>query len=330
MGSFNTEVNKFINNNLTLSQKDISKAVKSREWLIDSIINKIAEKTDCPQLYNENGSNYIQFGSYFKGTKVSNVDEFDIMLIVDTTNGQFLKGEVKDGNGIGNTSPNPLYSNKYYKDGTNSVSSRKLLTWLKDIIDEIIEPYGCEPSERDGQAITVYIKSKDLHIDFVPGCIFQKVGTYNSDGIFYIIPKGDVNCGWIETNPRIDKKILIDISSKYDQFKNTIRLFKYLFKDSYGVKISSYAVESAVVSYEKNSLFFDDFDYDFIQILLHIISLVEEGKIADMRDNSINLLDIESKDSILKKLNTIKDNYYKLDENSDSFSSDVEDFLKNE
>lgn len=329
MGSLNIEINKFISNNLTLSQKDISNAVKSREWLINNIINKIAEKVDGPQLYNENSSKYIQFGSYFKGTKVSNVDEFDIMLIIDTNNGQFLKGGVKEGDGIGSVSPNPLYSSKYYKEGTVNVSSRKLLNWLKNIIDEVLDPYGCEPSERDGQAITAYIKSKDLHIDFVPGCIFQRTGTTDSDGVFYIIPKGDINCGWIETNPRIDKNIISDISSKYEQFKNTIRLFKYLFKNSYGVKISSYAVESALVSYENKSLFFDDFDYDFIQVLLHIISLVEEENIPDMRDNDINLLDLSRKESILNKLNTIKDRYYELDKDSDTFSEDVEAFLQN-
>lgn len=328
--SINTEFNKFISNNLTLDQKDISSAVSSREWLINKVINKIAEKTDCPQLYSENGSKYIQFGSYFKGTKVSNVDEFDIMLIVDSKGGKYTSGGVTIGNGIGNISPNPKYNKKYYKENEDVVSSRKLLSWLKDIVDEVLEPYGCEPTERDGQAITAYIKSKDLHIDFVPGCIFQRVGTSGSDGVFYIIPKGDINCGWIETNPRIDKDIIKDKAFNNSQFKNTIRLFKYLFKDSYKVSIGSYAVESAVVDYEDKNYFWNDFEYDFIGVLNHIISLVNDGKIPDMRDSSINLLGNVSKDTLLKKLNNIKDKYNELDEDSESFSNDVEVFLKNE
>lgn len=330
MSGFNAEVNKFINKNLTLNQKDISSAVASREWLINKIINKISEKTDCPQLYSEKGAKYIQFGSYFKGTKVANVDEFDIMLIIDSKGGQFTKNGNILGNGIGNVSPNPKYNKKFYKENEDVISSRKLLTWLKDIVDEVLKPYGCIPSERDGQAITAYIKSKNLHIDFVPGCIFQRAGTYGDDGVFYIIPKGDINCGWIETNPRIDKKIISDISEIHSQFKNTIRLFKYLLKNSYKVKISSYAVESALVSYYKQSLFFDNFDYDFILFLLHLISLVENEKIPDMRDSEINLLDISNKEVILKKLNIIKDKYYSLDENSITYSENVEEFLKNE
>ena len=326
----NTEFNKFISNNLTLEQKDISSAVSSREWIIDKVINKIAEKKDCPQLYSENGSKYIQFGSYFKGTKVSNVDEFDIMLIVDSKDGKYTSGGVTIGNGIGSVSPNPKYNKKYYKENEEVVSSRKLLNWLKNIIDEVLEPYGCEPAEKDGQAITAYIKSKDLHIDFVPGCIFQKVGTNGSDGVFYIIPKGDINCGWIETNPRIDKDIIKIKSSNNIQFKNTIRLFKYLFKESYKVSIGSYAVESAVVDYGDKNYFRNNFEYDFIGILNHIISLVDDGKIPDMRDSNINLLGNVSKDSLLKKLNNIKDRYNELDKDSEDFSNDVEVFLKNE
>lgn len=328
--TINIEFNKFIDSNLTLDQKDISNAVKSREWLINKVINKIAEKTDGPQLYSENGSKYIQFGSYFKGTKVSNVDEFDIMLIVDSNGGIFTKGGTKSGDGIGNLSPNPKYTKNFYKTDEDVVSSRKLLNWLKDILDEVLEPYGCEPTEKDGQAVTAHIKSKGLHIDFVPGCIFQKVGTYDSDGVFYIIPKGDINCGWIETNPRIDKDIIKDKSCINSQFKNTIRLFKYLFKNSYNISISSYAVESAVVDYEKYNYFWNDFKYDFEGVLNHIIDLVNNENIPDMRDNNINLLSSVNKDTLLIKLNNIKNRFNSLDENSDTFSEDVGAFLRNE
>lgn len=328
--SINTEINKFINNNLTLNKNDISNAVSSREWLINKVINKIAEKKDCPQLYSENGSKFIQFGSYFKGTKVSNVDEFDIMLIIDSKEGKYTRGGVTIGYGIGNVSPNPKYNKKYYKENEDIVSSRKLLNWLKDILDEVLEPYGCEPTEKDGQAITAYIKSKDLHIDFVPGCIFQRAGISGPEGVFYIIPKGDINCSWIETNPHIDKEIIKDKAFNNIQFKNTIRLFKYLFKESYKVSIASYAVESAVVDYAYKNDFSNDFEYDFIGVLNHIIRLVGDGNIPDMRDSSINLLSNVSNDILLKKLNRIKDKYNELDKDSETFSNDLEVFLKNE
>ena len=42
--SINDEFNRFIRDNLALSQKDISVKVKSREWLINRVTSKIKEK----------------------------------------------------------------------------------------------------------------------------------------------------------------------------------------------------------------------------------------------------------------------------------------------
>lgn len=49
-----------------------------------------------------------------------------------------------------------------------------------------------------------------------------------------------------------------------------------------------------------------------------------------MRDSSINLLGEINKQATLDKLNRIKNKYSELDENSDDFAQDVEDFLRNE
>jgi hypothetical protein len=107
-------------------------------------------------------------------------------------------------------------------------------------------------------------------------------------------------------------------------------LFKYLFKSSYYVTIGSYAVESALVDYESSNVFYDDFRYDFIGALNHIIELVDNGKIPDMRDNNINLLGDINKDATLDKLKRIKSKFEMLDEESSTFSDDVEARLKNE
>lgn len=180
---------------------------------------------------------------------------------------------------------------------------------------------------KDGQAVTVKNEKEEYAVDFVPGGIFKDI---NTDEIFYIIPKGDADLGWIITNPNVDKEIIKDKASNNSQFKNTIRLFKYLFKESYNVTISSYAVESAVVDYEKNNYFCNDYSYDFKGVLKHIISLVEAYNIPDMRYDSINLLGSINKQATLDKLNRIKNKYNELDENSDDFAQDVEEFLKNE
>ncbi|HEY8890351.1 MAG TPA: hypothetical protein VIM70_08860 [Clostridium sp.] len=325
--SINGEFIKFINNNIILSQNDISIKVKSRQWVVDKVIARIKERTNCPQLYKEGGCEYIYYGSCFKGTKVSIIDEFDVMLIIDTNLGQLSLHGRKFADGVGIKNPNPKYNGNFNKGDNSGISPRKLMSWLKNTIDEALSPYGCEVCEKNGQAITVHIIMHNYYIDFVPGGIFKKTNTYD---IFYNIPKGDSNGGWIETNPRIDKKILNDVSSLYTQFKNTIRLFKYIFKRSYHVTIGSYAIESCVIDYELTYVFYDDFQYDFANILNHIIGLVESDKIPDMRDNNINLLVNINKQATLMKLNNIMARYRNLDEYSYNFSDDVEVFLKNE
>ena len=324
----NSEFNKFITNNITLDQEDISKKAESRKGIIDTVISKIKEKTDCPQVYKENNVEYIHFGSYFKGTKVSNVDEFDVMLIVDSNGGIFSIGDTKKGEGQGIVSPNPKYNGNYHKEDNSGVSPRKIMNWLQNTIEEALDKtkYKVEVI-KDGQAVTVKNEKEEYAVDFVPGGIFKDI---NTNEIFYIIPKGDANLGWIITNPNVDKEIIKDKSSNNSQFKNTIRLFKYLFKESYNVTISSYAVESAVVDYEDNNYFWNDYSYDFEGVLNHIINLVEGGNIPDMRDSSINLLGEINKQATLDKLNRIKNKYSELDENSDDFAQDVEGFLRNE
>ena len=161
----------------------------------------------------------------------------------------------------------------------------------------------------------------------MPGGIFKKV---NSEDIFYAIPKGDAAGGWIMTNPRVDKEIVNTIGSKYWQFKNSIRLFKYIFQQSYKVKIGSYAVESAHIDFEKNYYFYDDFKRDFLNILDHIITLVSNKKIPDMRDESINLIEGINCETCLERLNKIRCKFLALDENSYILKQDVYSFLRNE
>ncbi|MEG1482842.1 hypothetical protein [Clostridium sp.] len=324
----NSEFNKFIDNNITLDQGDISKKAESRRDIIDAVIKKIKEKGDCPQVYKENNTEYIHFGSYFKGTKVGNVDEFDVMLIIDSNEGIFSVGGTKKGEGQGGLSPNPKYNGNYNKEDESGISPRKIMNWLKNTIEEALDKTKYKVDIiKDGQAVTVKNEKEYYAVDFVPGGIFKDI---NTQEIFYIIPKGDANLGWIVTNPNIDKEIIKDKASTNSQFKNTIRLFKYLFKESYNVTISSYAVESAVVDYEEINYFWNDYSYDFEGVLNHIINLVENDNIPDMRDNEINLLGTINKQATLDKLCRIKDKYNKLDENSDDFSDNVEAFLKNE
>ena len=138
--------------------------------------------------------NYIQvnmeidvyFGSYFKGTKVADVDEYDVLVLIDSYSGSYSRGGKQVGIGQGSADPNPKYYKKFYKDDGSGVSPAKMLNWLKGVADEVVGTFSGEAPVRDGQAITSTIKSKGLKIDLVPAGVFV-----NGNGtLFYNIPDG--------------------------------------------------------------------------------------------------------------------------------------------
>ena len=165
MGDVSQALNWYIREVIRLPQSDISSAVKSREWFIDQVIKEINGRTDEPTLYP--GQNTLYFGSYFKGTKVAAIDEFDILVIIDSNNGVFSLNGAGIGTGLGHADPNPKYYERYKKSDGSGVSPRKLLNWLKDVVASATDKYGVEEPVQSGQAITVTIKSKDLKIDLV-------------------------------------------------------------------------------------------------------------------------------------------------------------------
>ena len=279
----------FITNVISLNKSDIESAIKSREWFLDKIRNKIEseDKENEPFLYKEKP--FIKFGSYFKGTKVSTVDEFDILVVIDSKGGIFKKSGNIIGNGLGAISPNPKYDSKYCKEDLSGVSPVKMLNWLKSIIDEIIRPYGGETPIRDGQAITATIKSKNLKIDFVPAGVFKKI--YNKN-LFFNIPDGTKNGGWILTNPEQDIALINYIARQNNDFKNIIRIIKYI-RDHYSLNISSFAIECVAVDYIRtkedqwNELSF----VNLVKVLLHLCVKLKKKCIYDIHDSNINLLD---------------------------------------
>ncbi len=193
----------FFKEHLALSSKDIQECAKSREWLLRRIANVIAS-TDGPQLYATEP--FVNFGSYFKGTKVSDVDEYDVLVVVDSFSGQFSDEGVVTGKGLGASFPNNKYRPEFYKDDRTGISPGKLLGWLKGVIEKVLTPLGGESPVRDGQAVTALLKSQNLKIDLVPAGVFKS--TTEEEEVFYNIPKGDHSDGWIITNPKSDKELI--------------------------------------------------------------------------------------------------------------------------
>jgi len=278
-------IKKFVQENIALSQKDISESAKSREWFLSKVKSKVEEKTNEPSLYQD--TPFVYFGSYFKGTKVSDVDEYDVLVVVDSNTGQFTQSDVKTGEGLGNASPNHKYDAKYKKSDGSGVSPAKMLNWLKSIVEEVVESFGGSAPERSGQAVTATIASKNVKIDLVPAGIFKH--TQRTGTLFYNIPKGDKNNGWIVTSPKQDMELLSALAKDRSDFKNVIRILKYI-KQKYNFLVSSFAIECSAVALVQHNSWANVISKDLVSAMQYFANALREGKIVDSLDPNNNLL----------------------------------------
>jgi len=280
MDIVSSAIQAYIVNNITLNQCNIEKAASSRKWFLTRLENSIASNTNL-SLYSEP---FVYFGSYFKRTKVKAVDEYDILVVFDTNTGYYTNNGTIQGRGLGRVNPNYLFSHKLYLKYTISLSPSKFLNQLKYAVQNVVQAFNGEAPERCGQAITATIKSQNLKIDLVPACIFTD-GTGN---IFYTIPKGDQNNGWIVTSPKEDKNLLNNVAEGKKNFKNVIRILKRI-KETYNFSISSFTVETSVILSGQN-YWSDNLYYDVKNALSNLALALGDGNLPDTYNPSINLI----------------------------------------
>ncbi len=307
MADLNRLLQRFINSELRLSQDDISASARSREWLLNGIRSKIAEKRCQPTLYPD--QNFLFFGSYFKGTKVQTLDEYDILVILDSCSGLFTKGNYRFGYGLGSACPNYRYATLLKEDGSG-VSPSKSLNWLKGIVEEFIQPYGMEAPIRNGQAVTVHTASTNTTFDLVPAGIFRNPST---NEIFYNIPGGDRNNSWIFTNPVRDRELLNEHSERRTNYKNIIRLIKFL-RSKYNFLVPSFAIECNSISYSTNYSWYNLLGRDFLGVLEHLKANFQSARIVDTFDDASNTIEgvaslawyVDRIDSIITRINRVR------------------------
>lgn len=309
MANLTKSIRKYLDEVITLSQEDIQSAAKSREWFLDRVESEIAARSREPILYSK--CPFVYFGSYFKYTKVADVDEFDVLVVIDSNLGQFTQSDTVIGSGIGTADPNHRYDGKYKKSDGSGVSPTKMLNWLKEVVEKVVDGFGGEAPERSGQAVTAIIKSKSLKIDLVPAGIF----TRKSDSMtFYDIPKGDKNNGWILTSPQVDIDRLADVAKGKDDFRNVIRIAKRI-KDKYNFLVSSFAVETAITEYGENRYWRNDLAKDVKEALAYLSTRFREGRISDPFDPDNNLISgVESLDWYADRLDGIVDAISQLED----------------
>ena len=330
MANITYAINSFIMNEIKLSGKDVQSAVSSREWFLTRIENEIKRRNNEPSLYSGPllDSPFVRFGSYFKGTKVSNVDEFDILVVIDSRSGYFSIRDKHYGTGEGSANPNHKYDAKYKKSDDSGVSPRKILNWLKDVVKTVTDAYDGTVPDTDKQAITARIESKDLSIDLVPAGIF----TRDTDkSVFYNIPRGDKENGWIVTSPRDDIELLASVAKDKDRFRDIIRLCKYI-RTAYNFLVPSFAIESGVVQYGQNYRWKDNLYVDLYYALWYLEEKFKEGKIPAPYDSTNLLAGISSLEWYAERLSIIRNEMTKLTKENDqtAINEKITALFKNE
>lgn len=305
MGDITAAVRHYIDNVIRLSQDDISASAKSREWFLNRVITTIARRADDgtsePVLYKPTT---VYFGSYFKGTKVSVVDEYDVILVVDTFGGTLSENGVVLAHGYGVADPNPLFLKKYYKSDDSGVSPDKLLNWLKGVVEEVVESFGGTAPVRNGQAVTARIETQNIDIDLVPAVTLRR-DVDSKD--FYAIPRGDAAGGWISTSPEDDKRHLVEVASGKKDFRNVVRVLKRI-RDCYNFKVPSFSIETDVINYaESESTYWtESVGLEVRYALVHLAGAFRSGSILDPFNSGKNLIEgIASLDWYAKRIDAI-------------------------
>lgn len=285
MADLNVSINAYVRDVIALPKDDISEAAKSREWLLQRIAKEISARRNEPVLFADRP--FVYYGSYFKQTKVAAVDEYDVLVVIDSRSGVFKRGDVEIGTGEGAADPNHKYDEKFKKTDGSGVSPAKLLNWLKGIVEDVVESFDGEAPEREGQAVTARIVSKGLKIDLVPAGIFRHT---TSGEIFYDIPRGDKDNGWVLTAPEKDIERLKEAANGRENFRNVIRIAKRI-KDTYRFQVSSFAVETAIIDYTASHTWEDDLFSDLSGVLTYLASAFRGKIVSDPFDEKANLLE---------------------------------------
>jgi hypothetical protein len=306
MADASVSIKNYVDDVIRLSAKDIQQCATSREWFLKRIKNEIDAKKNSPILLAEEP--FVNYGSYFKGTKVTDVDEYDILVVIDSCSGQYSQGEKVIGNGLGSASPNYKYQELLYKSNTNSVSSKKLVWWLQGIVQDVVDSFEGEEVKEDGVAVTAGIQSKGLKMDLVPCGVFESVTNKKK---FYNI--GDGNDSWTLTSPQDDIERIDDIGSNKEDFKNIVRICKRI-RDQYGLNLKSFAIEIAVADFAEKitnqSWEQSNFAMRTFYCMGALAEAVESGQILDDWNKNLldNSIDYRTEVAVYKKIAAMLNN----------------------
>lgn len=274
---------KFMKEKINLDPNRMTIAKSSKAWLEDTLKNIAEKDPDFPKLYGE----IINFGSFARKTKISPIDDIDIMVCLSAENGYYT-GEPYKTQGIRVCVENKKSILKSLcNEGTCDVNSIKV---INRFIQKLSNPRQYQEAEihRNQEAMTLKLKTREWNFDIVP-CFLTEDDFLGKS--YYLIPDGSGM--WKKTDPRIDKTNVTDINKKIDgKLLEIIRLVKYWNKNAQIKKIPSYLLENIIINFYRNSEYTKDLKVEFCRVLCYLSKEI--------------LCDIEDPKGIQGNLNTLE------------------------
>lgn len=260
-------------------------------------------------------------GSYIRHTKISPIDDLDIIFhlkawntLIEWKDSKQKKCKIYIKNWYYEKHPlkdyTTLDNGKYY------ISPTKILNKIKSTI-KAKYPQTKDIAKR-WECITTYFPSYSLTIDCMPY-------TWVSNEEYILIPTSGNDLYWKKSNPDMDKDKINELNDEnhFDwKLKGTIKVMKYRNKHkNYGVKFRSYVLECIIYhSLEWKSYLYDASYIDILKAVIKNLYNKQHHNILDIPWYDYIYYEItnEQREKIKWLLNTLWD---KLTTSEDSFIS---------
>lgn len=276
---------------IRLSQQDIGDASTARKFL-EQII-----RTKGNQLQLPTPLEFYIIGSYKRGTKISPLDDIDILYSIGN-----VYEQSPDFYAIIKSSY--IFTKDFY-DHENNISSKKVLDKIKS---ELMSTYTRSDIRRNNEVVNLYLNSYSVGFDIVPAFYINSADTY-------LIPNGSNSTKWKKTNPKVDERILDNLHSKHNQLlKNVIRIIKYWFKKKKIKSLRSFHLESLayyifdvidpINSYQEGVAYFlNNINYKNYLESCPDPTFSSEYLSSNLEPSDINLITNEAKTGLQKIIN---------------------------
>jgi hypothetical protein len=268
-----------------------NKIAKSSKDFLISEISKFPNDGKFLDFYTNDMR--LDYGSYYRKTKIRPLDDIDIMIILHAN------GNWREKNNNGFTIHVPQTATKQLElcnAGTNTLNSIKVINKFKEYLSNI-PSYKKADIKRNQEAVTLELNSYEWVYDIVPS--FKTVPDENGK-TFFLIPDGQGT--WKPTDPRIDKERTQNINSKHTiSVLDIIRIIKYWTKRPTAPTMGSYYLENLILDYY-NSPGLTSSNYIDIE-LPKIFAYIYHKVLSDFNDpkgfqGNINNLNYEERISV--------------------------------